>query len=151
MSDTLKIDRALLERLAPDDPAYLHHGTIEVCWFCDKDNGYDELHLNDHDNDCPWVAARALLDAPRPDTASGGSVCGPAAIMQSEVFAVDPERMTLLGNNSLGERRTATLTAGEWAQIERWTTEVGHRFSSNQIEMLGLSRRILDERGEPVE
>lgn len=145
MSDTLKIDRALLERLAPEDPCYAHNGTIMVCWFCGRDNGYDELRPSDHADNCVWVAARALLEAPRP------AVTTLAAIQQSEVFAVDPERMTLIGNNSEGVRCMATITAGEWGQMQAWWGYVTNFRGEAEFEQLMLARRILDKRGEPVE
>lgn len=150
MSDTLKIDRELLERLAPVDPCYAHNGTIMVCWFCDRDNGHDELRLSDHANDCAWVAARALLDAPPIPRRQPGA--RPAPIQQSEVFAVDPKRMTLIGYHASGERRMAMLTASEWAQMEAWMTSITPRYrGEGDFECLMLARRILDERGGPLE
>lgn len=62
MSDTLKIDRALLERLAPADCADTDgHGDI-CCIECGVyETGPGEFP---HLASCAWVAARRLLEAP---------------------------------------------------------------------------------------
>ena len=144
MSDTLKIDRQLLELLAPADCGEEDDGGRLACMSCDV---YEQRPGQfPHRDGCAWVAARALLDAPRP------TVQLAAPIQQSEVFAVDPKRMTLIGCHASGERRMATLTASEWAQMEAWMTSITPRYrGEGDFECLMLSRRILDERGEPVE
>ncbi len=145
MSDTLKIDRALLERLAPADGPHAEVEGNDICGWCCVDGTWTATGWEfGHDDNCSWVAARALLDALRPTVQV-------AAKKLPEVFAVDPERMTLIGNNSEGVRCTATLLTAEWAQMQAWWGYGTNYRGEAEFEQLILARRILDERGEPVE
>ena len=64
--------RTLLSRLAPFNP--IAHGAIagkkvyQDCSFCAGDGSPPSRAKEDHERECPWVAARELLDDVLPET-----------------------------------------------------------------------------------